>query len=175
METTHGGTKANKYPRRSATKITLHFHRTFPSHRGYAGPRQGSPPSAPPLHRSPARPAQSTRPIRRVLVDVRRPATRRVQQLLHALHVSPALLLENGHRLPELAPGRAVIIRFSTTVRAVPHGIESRQHGHGIQVRGGHPAVAVEFRPDTARVHPVLAVRAECHVLAGIAQGKPVL
>ena len=60
-------------------------------------------------------------------------------------------------------------------MRAVPYRIEGGQHRHGVEVRGGHPVVAVEVSPDIARVHLVLAVGAECRVLAGVAQGKPVL
>ena len=46
-------------------------------------------------------------------------------------------------------------------MRAVPYRIEALQHRHGEKMGGRVPAHAVEFRPDIARVHLVLAISAE--------------
>ena len=111
----------------------------------------------------------------RELVDVRHPATRCLPQLVNTLHKPSCFLCQYRYRFPGFAPRLAVVVGITPAMRAVPYRIEGGQHRHGVEVRGGHPVVAVEVRPDIARVHLVLAVGVECRVLAGIAQRGPVL
>lgn len=68
------------------------------------------------------------------LVGHRRSTTCLLRKLGHTLRVSPELLPENDHRLPELASGRIVVVCTPAAARAVPPGVEPFKHRHGIQV-----------------------------------------
>ena len=114
------------------------------------------------------------------LVDVRRPATRCIPQIVHTLHKPPCFLRQSRYRLPGFTPCLAVIVGIPPAVRGVPYRIEACQHRHGVQVCDRKPDLAKDDRQagtevrDT-RKHSKILHRTCARMLPAIAEALKTL